>query len=227
MLRLEAAFRAVLLDVRHRYPHSSIVLLSALAEGADRLAARVALDLGARLIVAIPMPRTFYEDDFNTPELRDEFAGLVGRASGVVQLPLLPGVTEQEIRDPGHARNQEYAKAGAYIARHSQVFVAFWDGTPERADTTGGTAQTVGFRLRGVPPPYAVPPRALVFATTTGPVVRIETPRRSNPASAALACTTRILHPDDGIHDSVDQICARIDLFNADARECHRGIGGA
>ena len=104
------------------------------------------------------------------------------------------------------------------------MFFAFWDGTPECPDTTGGTAQTVGFRLRGVPPPYAVPPRPLVFATTPGPVSHIETPRRSNPASAALTCTIRVLHPDDGIHDSVDQICARIDLFNADARERHREL---
>ena len=197
------------------------MLLSALAEGADRLAARVALELGARLVVPMPMPRPLYEDDFNTPSSRDEFADLVDRSSGLVHLPLLPGVTEQDIREPGHARDQEYAKVGAYIARHSQVFVAFWDGAAERADTTGGTAQTVGFRLRGVPAPYAVPHHALVFATTPGPVVHIETPRESNPASAPLSCAARIVHPDDLVHDSVNRICERIDLFNADARE-HR-----
>ena len=220
---LEATFEAALLDVHRRYPKSSAVLLSGLAEGADRLAATVALRLGIRLIVPMPLPQALYEQDFETPEARQEFRDLLGRASGVIHLPLLPGITEEAVRQPGHHRNQEYAKVGAYIARHSQIFYAFWDGVLHGGDKIGGTAQTVTFRLHGAPAPYTpIDHPALVFDTATGPVVHIETPRGSNPSSHSLTCTSRILLPRDASGDSFDQICQRINAFNKDASD-HRG----
>ena len=41
-----------------------IIVLSALAEGADRLVAKVALEAGAKLIAPLPMPRDEYRRDF-------------------------------------------------------------------------------------------------------------------------------------------------------------------
>ena len=225
--RLEAVFEAALLDIHRRYPKSSAVLLSALAEGADRLAAAVALKVGVRLIVPLPLPQALYEQDFETPGARKEFLDLLDRASGVIHLPLLPGITEEAVRRPGHDRDREYAKAGAYIARHSQIFYAFWDGTPPAADKIGGTAQTVSFRLQGAPAPYAPHQRTVVFATTTGPVIHIETPRRSNPASGSLTCTSRVLLPTDGSHDSFEEICRRMDVFNRDAHDLRKRLQAA
>jgi hypothetical protein len=215
--RLEAVFEAALLDVHRRYPHSSAVLLSGLAEGADRLAALVALKLGVGLIVPMPLPQALYEKDFDTPESRDEFRDLLGRARGVIDLPLLPGITEEAVEQPGYDRDREYAKVGAYIARHSQIFFAFWDGTPDGPDKIGGTAHTVRFRLQGAPAPYTPHHGPLVFATTTGPLIHVETPRRSNPASQSLTCALRVIPQSDAAGDSFDQICRRMDLFNSDA----------
>jgi hypothetical protein len=153
--RLRAVFEAALVDIHHKYPESSAVLLSGLAEGADRLAALVALELGIRLIVPLPLPQALYEEDFATAQSLEEFRDLLGRASGVIHLPLLPGVTEAAVCTPCLDRDREYAKTGAYIARHSQIFFAFWDGNAETASTLGGTAHTVAFRLRGAPVPHA------------------------------------------------------------------------
>jgi hypothetical protein len=44
---LEDAVAAIFDRIRERYPHTPLVLLSALAEGADRLAARVAVSKGS------------------------------------------------------------------------------------------------------------------------------------------------------------------------------------
>jgi len=221
---VETACREALLEVQQRAPHSSIVLLAALAEGADRLAARVGLDLGMRLVVPLPMPRDLYEDDFRAPGSREEFAALLDRSSGIVQLSLLGEGTREDIREQGPARDHEYAKVGAYIARHSQVFLAFWDGVPESTDTIGGTAHTAGFRLRGVPSLYASRPHALLIVPTTGPVVHIQTPRRSNPSAAASPGSRRLLQPEDGNGDGASQILSRIDLFNAEARRHHHQL---
>jgi hypothetical protein len=57
---LEEAVRSVFTILEREYPSSPLLLLSALAEGADRLAARVALDRGIPLFVPLPFDRSQY-----------------------------------------------------------------------------------------------------------------------------------------------------------------------
>ena len=66
---LSQRVRSLLLELKAKYPFTPIILLSALADGADRLVARVALEPGieARLIAPLPMPRRCYEQDFQIP----------------------------------------------------------------------------------------------------------------------------------------------------------------
>src|SRR4051794_27424024 len=61
---IEKLLRQLFQDLRSKYPQTPLVLLSALAEGADCLAARVALDCGAQLVVPLPMPIVLYQRDF-------------------------------------------------------------------------------------------------------------------------------------------------------------------
>ena len=216
--RLELALTSALLEIYRSYPHSSAVLLSALAEGADRLTARIALEMGIGLIVPLPMRQELYECDFETPESLSEFRDLLARAMGVVHLPLIDESTEEDIAKSGPARDREYAKAGAYIAAHSQMFFALWDGTPDTGKMVGGTAQTVGFRLAGAQDPFVRRRQPRMFGAATGPVFHLHTPRRTNPASASLSCTITRLLPPQTTEDSFDKICRRIDLLNLDAR---------
>ena len=55
-------------DLRLRFPNTPLLMMSALAEGADRLAAHAALDAGFELQVILPMPADFYRSDFQSPE---------------------------------------------------------------------------------------------------------------------------------------------------------------
>src|ERR1700690_3670047 len=55
-----------------------LVLLSPLAEGADRIGAQAALDVGIHLVVPLPMPRAEYEIDF--PDSTGEFHRLLQQA---------------------------------------------------------------------------------------------------------------------------------------------------
>jgi hypothetical protein len=99
------------------------------------------------------MPKAIYETDFRTPESLTEFSDLLRRAVKWFELPLLPPSTESKIRSHGEARDRQYAYVGAYIARHSQILIALWDGVTSEAE--GGTAQIVRFKLLGVPERYA------------------------------------------------------------------------
>jgi hypothetical protein len=62
------------------YCYTPLVLFSFLAEGADRLVARVALDCGACLVPVLPMPTEEYAKDF--PNTVEEFHALLALQEG-------------------------------------------------------------------------------------------------------------------------------------------------
>ena len=62
--RLEQSVGRIFSEVQRQCPNCMLVLLSPLAEGADRLVARVALRQGVRLICPLPLPVPLYSDDF-------------------------------------------------------------------------------------------------------------------------------------------------------------------
>ena len=172
---LEAKVREVLLEFRRRYPSTPFILLSPLAEGADRLVARVALnaDIGARLVAPLPMPQALYEADFTAPGSLNDFHTLLAKASYSFEIPCL--VDEDAVRHPGQDRDKQYEKVGKYIARESQTLIALWDGKP--STKVGGTAAIVKFQTEGIGEREdcdLTPPELF-------PVYRIVTPRVSNP----------------------------------------------
>src|SRR5256885_2775926 len=65
---------------RSAYPNAAFELISPLAEGADRVAAEVALTCGIKLIVPMPMAQQEYERDFITAESLSEFRRLLAAA---------------------------------------------------------------------------------------------------------------------------------------------------
>jgi hypothetical protein len=195
-------------------------LLSPLAEGADRLVARVALKNGARLIVPLPMPQDLYEMDFEAPASRAEFTELLQQAESCFALPL-NGTPEEDIRSQGEARNDRYAFVGAYIAQHSQILVALWDGAS--ADAVGGTAQIVRFKLESAPERYVPPASAShpLDPAESGPVYHIVTPRISDPQPVGRALTLVKRFPQSYASDAVaqgtyDRLYARMETFNCD-----------
>jgi SMODS and SLOG-associating 2TM effector domain 1 len=132
----------------------ALVVVSALAEGADRLVAeevlaasadRLILEtapayLDARLEVALPLDAKEYAEDFKTEESKEEFRGLLGRARAgdVWQAPA------------GLDRDEAYERAGRYVIDRCDALIAVWDG--EKSRGRGGTADIVGYaQEHGVP----------------------------------------------------------------------------
>ncbi len=125
--------------IRKVFPGRSFVLLSSLAEGADRLVADVILEYpGARLIVPLPLSQSEYMQDFADADSRSEFLRMLEQAHEVIQLP------------PALIRSQAYEAAGLYILRCCDLLVALWDGEASRG--RGGTAEMVARALEGGKP---------------------------------------------------------------------------
>jgi len=145
---LRMQVRAALEDLQLRYPELPLVILSALAEGGDRLVAEIALELGARLVVPLPLPLALYREDFTSIESHHHFDALLARAEVV---PLTHAEHEIEaLRPSGPARDRQYLQAGLYVANHCHVLLALWDGGNEVG--MGGTAQIVRYYLGGPVP---------------------------------------------------------------------------
>jgi hypothetical protein len=148
---LRSRVRDCLFSLRYEYPSRIIVVLSSLADGADRIVAEEAVKLGMPLSVVLPMPRALYEEDF-TPESRDQFAQLCAVATDVFELPILPGATPRSIAEHGPARTRQYAQVGVFLSAHCHVMLAMWDG--KDSELMGGTAATVRFHHHDVMPGY-------------------------------------------------------------------------
>jgi hypothetical protein len=203
--KLRRVVRELLLSFRERYPCTRIVLLSALAEGADRLVAREALDAGFSLVVPLPLPVEEYEKDFATPKSVAEFRGLLARAEASFIVPSPDGAAFR-------VRDDSYANCGAYIARRSVELVALWDG---KESPRGGTADIVNFQLDGIPEPY-VTERQAFDPSVCGPVLHVATPRESDPSEAF---SVNVRYPRNAVIDPAEAFSrAKFDIerFNCD-----------
>lgn len=177
---LEARVREFYLRLRSTYSNTPVVTLSPLAEGADRLVAKVALEQGSSLIVPLPMPEHEHEEDFETEDSKLEFRELLAQAQASFVVSSTRDTNPADANPSQVDREQAYLNVGMLIARHSHVLLALWNGLD--TGCTGGTSQIVGFRLDGQPDPL----ESTLFlqnAVDDGPVYQVVTPRLSETAT--------------------------------------------
>lgn len=128
--KIEAGVKEALRRIEEAFPGKPLTVLSALAEGADRIVARLVLERpGARLIAPLPLAKSDYLADFKSPESRAEFLSLLDRAEQVIEM------------DSAATRDQAYENVGHYVVQHSDVLIAVWDG--RNAQGRGGTGAIV------------------------------------------------------------------------------------
>jgi hypothetical protein len=185
---LEAAvdgiFRRLKADYRTERGPTPIIVLSALAEGADQLVARVAQKHGAQLIAPMPMPIEEYRHDFEhgiKPNAAEEFDAWIKLPIPKPVVPFTPG-------NEADKRSEQYRAAGLFIVRHCDILIALWDGK-EEDKAVGGTAEIVDFKLNGIGLAASDSPRASLDAPEIGPVIHVVTPRvkSTEPPPVAVA----------------------------------------
>ena len=211
--RLSEVITKHLEDILHDSPNSPHILLSALAEGADRVAASVALDCGWALGVILPAPADIYENDFTTPQSRAEFHELLAKATWVESL-------SAETTGPG-----AYHTSGLRMLRQSLYLLALWDGDPNGAE--GGTSEMVNLFRHGIPEPF-LPGPADNSLPEARPVLHVLTRRTRalERLSARDVGRLTMLAPEpagtsgENELDRWAAVLQHIDQFNADAALC-------
>lgn len=134
---VESSMRAVLAGIasgsaRPGSPEFQLTMLSSLAEGADRVAAREVLCRpGGTLRAVLPLPIADYEQDFANAGSRAEFRALLACAEAVEVVAVVGD------------RNASYRTAGRRVVDLCDVLIAVWNEKPGRG--VGGTADVVGY----------------------------------------------------------------------------------
>ncbi len=186
---LERKVAQVFSRLRKQYPCTPLVVLSALAEGADRLVARIALrpEFGAKLLVPLPMPRILYALDFEAPGSLAEFDDLAAQADQCFEIS--PVDDPEALLQPGPARDRRYEEAGIFIVRQCQILIALWDGVD--SGKIGGTSSVVRFHTEGIGgtgKDELEPPELF-------PVYHILTPRQSHPSPRGEPFRLKEIYP--------------------------------
>ncbi len=216
-------------DFRTDYPNTPFVLLSALAKGADRLVAEVALERAdVRLVSPLPCEQSEYERDFDDPDSLEEFRRLLGRTERIFEMPLTAGCTPENIQEPdSKCRSKQYAVVGEFLARHSHVLIALWDGTDN--GKIGGTAWVK--KKREYWQKEASDRFQKADPLGYGPFLHIVTPRRSNPIIPEHACDLaqplRRRGKGDDEPAPYELAYGEIDNFNADVLQHQRSLESA
>jgi len=143
--KIQDALNHVATDDLFSAGRQKLRLVSALAEGADRIAAHAALDLGEVLEVVLPFEPAEYETDFADESSIAEFRDLLGKASSVITLD-------------GHitGRPHAYEASGLTMLDNCDLLIAVWDGEASRG--LGGTREMIGEAARRVMPVIVMPP---------------------------------------------------------------------
>lgn len=227
--RIEARVRGLFEYLRSRFPDRPLQVLSPLAEGADRLVARIALDLGVSLAVPLPLPQAVFMEDFAEESSRREFLELIGRADAVYELPVAPGSDPARWAERSHDRNRQYAAAGIFLCAHSHLLLALWDGKPSAE--LGGTAQVIGFHHHDVMPGYStstVLNRQTLVADDSDLVYHIVVSRArpdGAPVSGLLPLSASWLTADESLPRNSElperyaRVFERTSRFNRDVRK--------
>ena len=203
--------REELKRVKAMCPNSPMVILSSLADGADRQCAKIALEEGYALIAALPMDQKEYEKDFSKESLV-EFEELLSEADAVFVVP----DTEPHIE----GREYCYRQADIYIAEHCHLLIALWDGS-EPVEGGCGTAETVDIRLNNT----FTAPEERNICPDNGLVAHIKVSREetSEPVLCRLewkgdrACFESVMKKTDEYNKAVDKTDAKDRLCAADA----------
>ena len=175
-----------------------LILLSGMADGADQLAVEAAFELDSKLnikvIAVLPMKQQIFR---KTVDNKARFDSLLDKVWVTYSLPpdpdkMNPEISladiETELADVGNEKTEyrrqiQYAILARFLALHSHLLFALWDGI-DQPDKKGGTSSVVHFKLEGNTD-LDSRSDSLTYSSI-GPVIQLLLPRNNDENRHAL-----------------------------------------
>ena len=127
---LHQSIRQVLRNIHLEHENKNIYLYSALAEGADQLVAKIALEFkDVKLYVPLPLPAEAYLGDFYSEDGKESFAKMMASANEVFLL------------SPQGNHQDAYQALGEYLVMQADILLAVWNGVFNHKK--GGTSEVI------------------------------------------------------------------------------------
>ena len=122
-----------------------LILLTGLARGADTLVANVARKYKIPYIAILPFSLEEFQKDFKTAEDLEAFKEAIAGAEDIV----IVGDLEDDLANQHHTNERDYwyRQVGVYIAQHSSILFALWDGYAPTQKYSCGTTDVVDMAL--------------------------------------------------------------------------------
>ncbi len=166
-----------------------IYIFSGMADGADQLVAETVYEWNSPLIKMIsvfPMPRKFYEQDFDTPEALDRFRSLVDKSTCVIEIPPCSPDFEANFQCASSEtlqilKQRQYESLAFYLATRSTVMFVMLNNDAELRESPqiGGTEDAVMIKLN-MRRLMSQTGGDLLDFSGVGPVVQLITPRKTD-----------------------------------------------
>lgn len=218
---VRATLVRVLNGVKRQFGADAVFVLTALAPGADQLAAEVAVspEVGLKLIAVAPMPMADYRAKFGADTAAlDRFDRYWREAELRLELPW--------VDPPGEGRSDklQYEQLGAVLSRYSHLLLALWDGQHpwsdlppgQREDERGGTAHVLHMRRSNEHAGQGFRDSRLFQGAASrldpargSPALHVMTPRRKNAGQslggAAGDCVLHALNTDRRLSEAAQE----------------------
>ncbi len=147
----------ILQDIKDQHPNSLLRFMSPLAEGSDQLGAQVALALGFKLIVPLPMEQKNYLENFDENS-KQMFQDMLLQANEHFIIKCHQCLSKEDY----------YLNVGKYLIQNSNLLLVLWDG--EYSDKIGGT----GYIMEHIH-------KLKATSFSLEKILHLITPRKSNP----------------------------------------------
>jgi hypothetical protein len=134
---LVAEFDDFLAGLIGSFKHTPILLLTSLAEGADRIALRSRFRDSLTIYAVLPFEIEDYRSDFQGEHSLKDFEDSLNRVDQFIEV--FSGDSKSLQRD------LDYRKCANWISDRSNILVAIWNG--KFNDEPGGTSDTINYRM--------------------------------------------------------------------------------
>ena len=128
-----------------------VVMLNAFAEGADILCAEAAFELGIDVYAVFPCEVETYRTSFENPEELVKFDEYCKKVKNSGDFIIAPNIEKNEDwmrqKENIDESSYHYRQLGIYMAEHSHILIALWDGKEPKTKYGCGAVEVVKFAL--------------------------------------------------------------------------------